>query len=551
MRFFLTVILSVFVLLTSQGQSILDQRIYSIPVVKGKPFTSLIRITLPEYSDGQKHFLKEVGLAFGQATNLEDIQDLMIFLNADSNYLSDEKVAKAALFGTWHFISETNRIGQISGNIRLNPGTNFLWIGLSVKPGAPVGRQLHLLVNNLKIDNRKFLLPETAFASYRIAVALRKANQDNVHTSRIPGLATAKNGDLLAIFDARYQSARDLQGDIDIGLVRSQDKGNTWLPLQIVLDQGRWGGLPEKFNGVSDACILVDQNSGNIFIAGLWMHGVLDKNGRWVKNLSDSSTNWNHQWKAKGSQPGYDPRETAQFLMTKSADHGATWSAPVNLTRMCKKQDWWLWAPAPGRGITLADGSLVFPTQGRGKDGKAFSNITYSRDGGRTWHTSRPATSINTTEATVIQRGDGSLMLNMRTSANKGRSGPGNGRAISVTYNMGASWMEHPGSRRDLPEPVCMASLHRHVYTAAKGQKKDLLLFVNPNSTTKRNHITLKVSLDDGESWPAEKFIELDELGGRGYSCITSIDNETIGIVYEGSQAQLIFEKISIREILN
>ncbi|ULT41198.1 glycoside hydrolase [Niabella defluvii] len=36
--------------------------------------------------------------------------------------------------------------------------------------------------------------------------------QDNVHTSRIPGLATALNGDLLAIYDARYDSRRDLQG---------------------------------------------------------------------------------------------------------------------------------------------------------------------------------------------------------------------------------------------------------------------------------------------------------------------------------------------------
>ena len=37
-----------------------------------------------------------------------------------------------------------------------------------------------------------------------------------------------------------------------------------------------WGGLPEKYNGVSDACILVDEKTGDIYVAGLWMHGVLD-----------------------------------------------------------------------------------------------------------------------------------------------------------------------------------------------------------------------------------------------------------------------------------
>ena len=45
----------------------------------------------------------------------------------------------------------------------------------------------------------------------------------------------------------------------------------------------------------------------------------------------------------------------------------------------------------PGRGITMDDGTLVFPTQGRDKTGMPFSNITYSRDGGSTWIASNPA----------------------------------------------------------------------------------------------------------------------------------------------------------------
>lgn len=28
-----------------------------------------------------------------------------------------------------------------------------------------------------------------------------------------------------------------------------------------------WGGLPEKYNGVSDANILVDENTGDIYVA--------------------------------------------------------------------------------------------------------------------------------------------------------------------------------------------------------------------------------------------------------------------------------------------
>ena len=68
--------------------------------------------------------------------------------------------------------------------------------------------------------------------------------------------------------------------------------------------------------------------------------------------------------------------------------------------------------PAPGHGITLDDGTLVFPTQGRGADGTSFSNITYSQDGGKTWVSSSPA-SNNTTENMAVQLSNGAIMLNM------------------------------------------------------------------------------------------------------------------------------------------
>lgn len=42
-------------------------------------------------------------------------------------------------------------------------------------------------------------------------------------------------------FCARYDYPRDLQGNIDIALHRSTDKGVTWQPIQTVLDMGEWG----------------------------------------------------------------------------------------------------------------------------------------------------------------------------------------------------------------------------------------------------------------------------------------------------------------------
>lgn len=88
-----------------------------------------------------------------------------------------------------------------------------------------------------------------------------------------------------------------------------------------------------------------------------------------------------------------------------------------------------------------------------------------------------------------------------------------------------------------------MGSIHKHTYHK-DGQNKSILLFVNPESYSERNHITLKISYDDGKTWPENKKILLDEYNGRGYSCITSVNENTIGILYESSQADMVFQQI-------
>ncbi|MDR0901958.1 MAG: glycoside hydrolase [Opitutaceae bacterium] len=382
----------------------------------------------------------------------------------------------------------------------------------------------------------------------RTGVALRQHNDDNVHTYRIPGLATTNNGTLLAIYDMRRDKARDLQGDIDIGVSRSTDGGNSWEPVRVAMDRGEWGGLPQKYNGISDACILVDKKTNNIFIAALWMHGVHDENGKWIENLTEASTEWNHQWRKGGAMPGFGEKETGQFLITKSTDDGRSWSGLANITRQCKQEDWFLWAPAPGSGITLDDGTLVFPSQGRDSRGAAFSNITWSRDGGLSWKTSAPA-SNNTTECAVAQLSDGSLMLNIRDNRNSKNKSATNGRGVAVTRDLGATWAAHPSSHGALIEPTCMGSLYKHVYKE-NGKTKSVLLFSNPSSKTARDHLTIKASFDDGLTWPEEHWILLDEGRGRGYSCLTSVDEQTIGILYEGSRADMTFQKVSLSEIL-
>ena len=400
----------------------------------------------------------------------------------------------------------------------------------------------------VKTDKGKIMLPDTLSKELRVGVALRQKMQDGV-AARIPGLATTKRGTLLAIYDGRVGRYRDLQGDMDICVNRSTDGGATWSSMTKAIDMGEWGGLPQKYNGVSDGAILVDDNTGNIFIVGLWMHGILDpQTGKWVEGLTDTSTVWNHQWRSRGSQPGYGVKQSSQFLIVKSTDDGLTWSEPVNITKQVKKESWWLMAPGPGRGITLDVGTLVFPAEGRMEDGLQVSTIIYSKDGGNTWRSGAPAYT-NTNECMAVQLDDGSIMLNMRERSNRNRT-ENNGRAIMVTKDTAATWTEHPTSRNVLIESACQASLYKHVYTKEDGTKKSILFFFNPSSISNRDNFTLKCSLDNGETWPKEYWLLLDERDGNGYSCITSIDNETIGILYEGSGADMVFQQVKIKDVV-
>ncbi len=509
-----------------------------VPILKETPKNPLFRIKI---KTAEAETLTSILLNLKTTSRLEDIDKIELYSSKmDSVFANTETKPIAG-------VNSVNENVVFNSSYKIKDTVEYIWLSCQLRETAPLKNILSCQINEITFGDATIALDdEVPRTTFRYGLALRTHNQDGVHTTRIPGLATSANGTLLAIYDARRLSSRDLQGDIDIGLNRSFDGGETWEPMQIVLDMEEWGDLPQKFNGVSDASILV--NGSDIYIAGLWMHGVINSEGKWIENLHKESNDWNHQWRNKGSQPGFDPKETSQFLITKSSDDGETWINPINLTRSCKKEEWWLWAPAPGRGIVMEDGTLVFPTQGRDQNGLPFSNITYSRDNGHTWQTSNPA-SHNTTECSVVEYEPGKLMLNIRDNRNRADKSETNGRAVFTTADLGESWTEHPTSHKSLIEPVCMASLHKHSYIS-NGAEKEVLLFANPNSKYQRVRQTIKMSFDGGNTWPEDKWILLDEGQGRGYSCITSIDNNTIGIVYEGSRADLIFQKIDLSDYI-
>ena len=409
----------------------------------------------------------------------------------------------------------------------LFPWTNYFYISLSVADSTPLTYKFTPSLVKVAFDGGRFAQLNRSHRAegHRPAVSVRTAGDDGVHSYRIPGLATTPAGTLLGVYDVRNHNNIDLQEDVQVGLSRSTDGGRTWEPMRKIMDLTSYGSLPHSQNGIGDPSILVDPLRGRVWVMALWNHGMGGGRGWWASRNNAMTPE----------------EQTGQVLLTYSDDDGLTWSEPYNITAQIKDPTWHLILQGPGRGIVMQDSTLVFPIQWTDSKHMPFASIVWSRDNGKTWTIGTPAFE-NTTEAQVVEPEPGVLMLNMRRNE-------GDSRAICVTRDMGRTWQEHPTSRRALPEPVCMASLIK-VPAAENALGKDILLFSNPDTTATRSRITIKASLDNGETWLPQNELLLDEEPGWGYSCLTMIDPQTVGILYESSVAQMTFQAIPLRDII-
>lgn len=531
-------LLFIFILnLTSWNTS----KIYYENVGSGINETELILKKVPLFIDKNENILFEI--KFSVNSDQKELQKIVLHFTDEGNLSSVSEVSASILTSTKTFFGKTRSLSKptvIDGNYSVKNGVNTVQFNFSANKNASLQSTFSLKEAELHFaDGERIVVSTTEQFKYRAAIILRRHGQDNCDTYRIPGLITAGNGVLVAVYDVRYNNSKDLQEDIDIGMSRSLDGGKNWEPMKIIMDMGEWGGRPEKLNGIGDPCILFDPVSNTIWVAALWMSGGSEKDALW--------------WTSK---PGMKPEETGQFMLVKSTDNGLTWSEPINITSQIKDPNWQLLLQGPGRGIAMTDGTLVFPAQfktdtgTKSLDGGQFtchSTIVYSKDHGKTWHIGTGA-KPNTTESQVVELADGSLMLNMRDDLNRTDKSEKNGRAVAVTSDLGKTWTTHKSSNSALQEPNCMASLIS-TNLEINGKKQQVLFFSNPNNKTERSNMTIKTSLDGGFTWPEKYQAELYAENGYGYSCMTMIDNKTIGIVYEGEK-DLYFQQIAVADLL-
>ncbi|HYR59601.1 MAG TPA: sialidase family protein, partial [Chthoniobacteraceae bacterium] len=137
-------------------------------------------------------------------------------------------------------------------------------------------------------------------------------------------------------------------------------------------------------------------------------------------------------------------------------------------------------------------------------------------DQGKTWHAGEvavPCTDewINPNETVAIELADGSVMLNVRSESKAHRR-------LVTTSKDGATGWSTPKFDDALLEPICMGSIVR--YSLAKDGAKNRILFSNPDNLSRadgkeepgknrdRKNVSVKLSYDEGATWPVKKTIE-------------------------------------------
>ena len=329
------------------------------------------------------------------------------------------------------------------------------------------------------------------------------AGEEGYDTYRIPVLYTLKNGFLMAFAEGRKSKSDHAANDIV--MKRSFDHGRTWQKLQIVADDGE--------NSLNNPQVLQMSESGKIMM----MYQ------RYPKGFHE-----------KEVVPGVKGPKVCTNHIVYSEDAGKTWSEPEDITKDTKRNKVVTSiAGGPGVGIQLKNekyvGRIVMPfNQGPYGDWKVYS--VYTDNQGKSWKMGDVAESNSkgmANEVQMVELNDGRIMLNARSQ------GGNNMRKIAFSEDGGKSWSPLQDDST-LVDPECMGSIIKY--------NEFYMLFSNPASQDSRTNGTVRLSMDEGKTWPFSKMIYKDSFG---YSCLSKLQTNYIGLLFEKDD----YEKISFARI--
>lgn len=336
---------------------------------------------------------------------------------------------------------------------------------------------------------------------------------------RIPAIIKTFNNDLLAFCEGRVNSSGDF-GDIDIVMKRSTDHGKTWTSISKVVNYDLLqAGNPAPVIDNTDPAY----PNGRIFLF--------------------YNTGNNHEGEIR---KGKGVREV---WYKTSIDNGFTWSEGVNITTQTHrpnypqvsstynfKEDWRSYANTPGHGLQILEGIyrgriFIAANHSSGAPLPNFMDYNahayYSDDHGKSFKLSETVNVPGSNESTAAEISNNRVMLNARN-----QSGHIKARLAVIGSNGGANW-DTSYFDNQLPDPVCEGS----ILNIGTKNKKNILAFSNAADTLRRDNLTLRISFDEGKTWP--KRIPIDKSSVEGakdftaYSDLVKMNNNQIGVLYE------------------
>ena len=314
---------------------------------------------------------------------------------------------------------------------------------------------------------------------------------------RIPALLATGKGTLLAFCEARANLSDHAKNKIV--LKRSTDQGRTWGALQLIADDGD--------NALVNPTAVLVRETGRVLL----MYQ------RYALGFDE------HR-----AEPGLDGPRVCRTFLTSSDDEGATWAAPAEITASVKRPtEVTSTATGPGIGIQITRGPhagrILMPFN-QGPYGKWKVYAAISDDRGATWRygaTAEDTPSGHANEVQFAELSDGTVLLNARNQ------GGARVRKIARSRDGGETWTplaEEPA----LPDPACQGSLLR--FPLPGDAARSALVFSNPARAKARDTGTVRVSLDDGATWPHARVIY---PGSFAYSCLAPVSATEIGCLFE------------------
>ena len=347
---------------------------------------------------------------------------------------------------------------------------------------------------------------------------------------RIPAIIDLPNGELIAFAEGRVHGAGDF-GDINIVMKRSRDKGKTWSALQYIAEFDTLQcGNPAPVVDLTDP----RYPKGRIFLF--------------------YNTGNNHEGEVRKGK-GYK-----QVWYKTSTDGGHTWSEAVDITLHVHRpkqpqidprynfiEDWRTYANTPGHAMQFRSGKYkgriyvaanhsAGPPQSQSTDYDAHG--FYTDDHGETFHLGASLGLPGSNESTAAEISGGRLMINSRNQKGDIRA-----RIVGISSDGGQSW-DTVYFDRNLPDPVCEGTI---LTLSKRKPSENIIAFCNAADEKNRDHLTLRISYDDGRTW--KKKIEIYSNPSRrdasAYSDIVQLDKKRIGVLFEkDGYSQIVFTTV-------